>query len=162
MPIGDPKKGAQYCAVSLYPGSLQESIAKPHGGATNVNSTTQRSGTTIHAKTAEHKVHVSGKAVPGLCSGVQRSPGLDNLADSVGVGGLSLDLNGDDTEQQHLDGGTAGVPEGPRHTVLQNKGHTRWEKGVARLGNQVQHQQPGDTRVPLTPHITQSLDSTVL
>jgi len=58
---------------------------------------------------AEHQEH-----------GVRRSPPpcADDLADRVRIGRLALDLDGHDAEQEHLDGGAAGVPERPAHVVL--------------------------------------------
>ena len=48
-----------------------------------------------------------------------RSPaGVDDLQGGVNGGTLALDLDGKDGEEEHLDGGAAGVPEGARHTVV--------------------------------------------
>lgn len=51
---------------------------------------------------------------------VRRStpPGANDLADGVRFGRLPLDLDGHDSEQEHLDGGAARVPERPAHAVL--------------------------------------------
>jgi hypothetical protein len=44
--------------------------------------------------------------------------GVDDLQGSVDGGTLALDLDGKDGEEEHLDGGAAGVPEGARHAVV--------------------------------------------
>lgn len=43
--------------------------------------------------------------------------GLDDLEEGMGVGGASLELNGEGRKEQNLDRGTRGVPEGTRDTV---------------------------------------------
>jgi hypothetical protein len=58
---------------------------------------------------AEHQEHDVRGAAP---------PGAHDLAHRVRVGRLALDLDGHDAEQEHLDGGAAGVPERPAHAVL--------------------------------------------
>lgn len=44
-------------------------------------------------------------------------PGLDDLEEGMGVGGSALELDGECREQDDLDGGTGGVPEGTGHTT---------------------------------------------
>jgi hypothetical protein len=58
---------------------------------------------------AEHQEHGVRRAAP---------PRAHDLADRVRVGRLALDLDGHDAEQEHLDGGAAGVPERAAHAVL--------------------------------------------
>jgi hypothetical protein len=43
--------------------------------------------------------------------------GLDNLEVRVGVGSTPLELDGEGCEEQDLDGGASGVPEGTRDAV---------------------------------------------
>ena len=46
------------------------------------------------------------------------SPGKDHLANSVCSPSAPLDLNRQDSEEEHLDHSAAGVPESPRHAIL--------------------------------------------
>ena len=58
---------------------------------------------------AEHQEHSVRRSAP---------PRANNLADGVRIGRFALDLDGHDSEQEHLDGGAAGVPERAAHAVL--------------------------------------------
>ena len=65
-----------------------------------------------HALGDEHEGH-EHEVGPGAPAGV------DHLQGGVDGGALALDLHGQHREEQHLDGGTAGIPEGAGHAVLE-------------------------------------------
>eukprot|EP00967_Tisochrysis_lutea_P064293 scaffold83221_cov29-Tisochrysis_lutea.AAC.3 len=60
---------------------------------------------------SEEQVHQVGGLSPAH---------VDDLKDSVGMGGLALDFHSQDGEQQHLHSGASSVPEGPRHAKLES------------------------------------------
>lgn len=71
-------------------------------------------------------------------------PDLDYLEHGVNRGALALDLDGDDGEENDLDSGTSGIPEGPRHAELvRNVGGLEERRLRIACPGQYRHMSPG-------------------
>mmetsp|Transcript_30218 Transcript_30218/g.72522 ORF Transcript_30218/g.72522 Transcript_30218/m.72522 type:complete len:654 (+) Transcript_30218:319-2280(+) len=101
-------------------GSVQDHTPGDQERCPTVVNTSQSfdSGSTTEQKHRCHnQVGAKAEKQKGLVGSLSPT-GIDNLTDSVGRRSDSLEGNGKDTKQNDLNGGTRGVPERSRDTVL--------------------------------------------